>query len=112
MPEWHRRPTLISDRRDRLAHEIPQQTEHRRKCDRAALERARRANAEQLPHPQPQIERAGMHEQALPHVLVAAHVRPPEATGLIEMGTGSFQQFSPTAEQAVAADAADAPAIR
>ena len=61
---------------------------------------------------QPEIERAGMHEQSLQDVLVPAHVRAPEATGLIEMRTRSLEQFAASSEQARPAVAPDPPSIR
>ena len=48
-----------------------------------------------------------MHEQPLEHVLVAAHLRTPETTGLVEMNAGSLQQFAALAEEPLPAVAAD-----
>src|SRR3979409_1064381 len=53
-----------------------------------------------------------MHEQSFEHVLLPAHVRSPEPTRLVEMRARSLQQFAASAEEALAAISADAPAIR
>lgn len=45
-----------------------------------ALGAARRADAEERPHPQGKIEGAGMNEQSFELVLVPAYVRRPEET--------------------------------
>src|SRR5262245_60925012 len=76
------------------------------------LKSAGRANPEQFPHPEPQIECACMDQQALQHVLVAAHMRASQPTGLVQMSEGPFQQLSAPAEQPFATDTADAPSIR
>lgn len=76
---------------------------------------ARRADAEERPHPETEIERAGMNEQSFEHVLMPAHVRAPQPTRLAEMGTRSLEQFAASAasaEEPFSAVAADAPAIR
>ena len=70
---------------DRLARQTPQRAEHRAERRQTALEAAWRADAEERPHPETEIEGADMNEQSLEHVLVPAHVDSPEATGLIEV---------------------------
>jgi hypothetical protein len=42
------------------------------------LKTAWRADAEERPHPEAEIEGAGRNEQPLEHVLLPAHVRAPE----------------------------------
>jgi hypothetical protein len=59
-----------------------------------------------------EIESAGMNKQSFEHVLVPAHVRSPEPARLVEMRTGSLEQFAASAEEPLAAVAADAPSIR
>jgi hypothetical protein len=77
-----------------------------------ALEAARRADTEERSHPETEIERAGMHKQSFEHIRVSAYVRAPESTGLVKMGTRSLEQFAASAEEPLAAVAADAPSIR
>lgn len=78
----------------------------------AALQAARRADTEERPHPEAKVEGSGMHEQSFEHVLVSAHVRPPEPTGLVEMRTRSLEQFPASAEKAFSPIPANAPSIR
>ena len=49
----------------------------------AALEAARRADTEERPHPEAEIERARMNKQSFEHVLAPAPVRSSESTGLV-----------------------------
>ena len=53
-----------------------------------------------------------MHEQSLEHVFVTAHVRPPKPTSLVEMRTGSLQQFPTSPKQASSAVTANPASIR
>ena len=71
-----------------------------------------RIDTDERPHPETEIERAGVNEQSLQRVFVSAHVRSPEPTGLVEMRTRSFEQFAASAQESRAAVAADAPSIR
>ena len=41
----------------------------------------------------PRFECAGVYEQSLKHVLVSAHVRPPQPAGLAQMRTRVLEQF-------------------
>jgi hypothetical protein len=77
-----------------------------------ALKTPRRADAEERPHPQSEIERAGMHEQALQHIVVPANVRASKAASLVEMRARSLQQFAARAEEALPSGTPDAPSIR
>jgi hypothetical protein len=52
-----------------------------------------------------------MHEQSFEHVLVPAHVDSPESTRLVEMRTWSLEPFAASAEEPLAAVAADASSI-
>jgi hypothetical protein len=54
---------------------------------------------------------AGMHERSFEYVLVPAHVRTPETTGLIEMGAGSLQQLPALPEESLPAVAPDPASI-
>ena len=58
---------------------------------RAALEATRRADARQLPHEQPEIEAADLHEHALQDVGMPAQMHAAHPSGLIEMRVGTFQ---------------------
>jgi hypothetical protein len=77
-----------------------------------ALEGARGPDTEQRPHPEAKIESTGMNEQSFEHVLMPAHVRPPEPTGLGEMRTRSLEQFPASAEEAFSTIPVDPPSIR
>jgi hypothetical protein len=72
--------------------------DHRAEHHSAALETARRADTEERPHPETEIERARMNEQSFEHVLVPAHVRSSEPAGLVQMRTRSLEQFAASAE--------------
>src|SRR5919108_6065512 len=60
----------------------------------ATLKGAWGADPKEAPHPEPEVERAGVHEQPLQHVLVAADVRAAQSTGFVEMRTGTLEQFA------------------
>ena len=49
----------------------------------------------QLPHEQPQIEAADVHEQPFQDVGMPAQMHAAHAAGVIEMGVGPFQPFAP-----------------
>jgi hypothetical protein len=85
---------------DRLERESPQSIEDGDKRRQAALERARRADAEESPHPESKIEGAGMHEQPLQHILSSTHMRAPQAAGLVKMSARSLEQFAVSPEEA------------
>jgi hypothetical protein len=53
-----------------------------------------------------------MNQQSFEHILVPTHVRAPEPTRFVEMRTRSLEQFAASAEEPLAAVAADAPSIR
>jgi hypothetical protein len=63
------------------------------RCD-SALQAARRADADQLPHEESEIEAAGMDQHSLQDVRVATEVHAAHAAGLIEMGKGAFQALT------------------
>ena len=60
----------------------------------AALEAARRPDAEQLPHEQPEIQAADLQEQALEDVAVSAQVHAAHPSGCVEMRMGTFEAFT------------------
>jgi hypothetical protein len=97
---------------NRFVHETPRGAEHSREDGQAALEGAWRTDAEERAHPEPKIERAGMDEQSLEHVLVSAHMRPPQPTGLVEMRTRALEQLPASAKEAFPAFGPDATSIR
>ena len=81
---------------------------------RAALEVPRCANARQLPHEQPEIEPAGVHEHALQDVGMSAQVHSAHTAGFAEMRIGPFKPFKPFAalpQQALPARAPNPPGL-
>jgi hypothetical protein len=77
--------TSRPDRGYCVVNERPQRSDHRVERHDAALEALRRADAEERPHPETEIERAGMNKQSFKHVLVPARVRAREPTGLVQL---------------------------
>ena len=61
----------------------------------APLEAARRADADQCPHEEAQVEGACLDEQAFEDVRMPAHMRPPLAAGFVEMRVRPFEMFAP-----------------
>jgi len=96
----------------RLIDRDQEGTEPRADWRSTALKTPRRADSKERPHPQSKIERAGMHEQALQHIVVSANVRASKAAGLVEMRTRSLQQFTALEEEPLPSGTADAPPIR
>ena len=64
------------------AEEADQDGDTRR---RAALEAPRCADARQLPHEQPEIEPAHLHEQTFEDIGMAAQMHPAHAPGFVQM---------------------------
>jgi len=91
------------DSGDCVVNERPQRSDHRAERHDAALEAAWRADTEERPHPEAEIESAGMNKQSFEHVLVPTHVRSPERTRLVEMRARSLAQLAASAEQPLAA---------
>ena len=60
-------------------------------------------DARQLPHEQPKIERADVHEQALQDVGMPAQMRPAHAPRFEQMGEGALDPFAAVPEQALPA---------
>jgi hypothetical protein len=56
---------VVADQGDRLGHEALQSAEHRAKRNGTSLKRAWCADTEEQPHPEAEIERAGVQEQRL-----------------------------------------------
>ena len=77
----------------------------------APLEAARRADADQCPHEEAQVEGACLDEQAFEDVRMPAHMRPPQAAGFVEMCVRPFEMFAPPPLQSQPTRAADAPAV-
>ena len=67
--------------------------------------------ADQRSHEQAQVEGARVDEQSFEDVGVPAQMRPPHASGLVELGVGAFEAFATLALQGSAPCAADAAAI-
>src|SRR5262245_17599284 len=109
---WRQRKALTPSSVDRVEYEAPQRCKGCCERGHATLKGAWRTDAEEHPHPETEIERAGMHEQPLQHVVVAADMRATKSAGLVEMCARALEQFSAPTEEAFAATAADATAIR
>ena len=85
-----------------------QGTEH---GHRAAVEAPRRADARQLPHEQPEIEAADMHEHTLQDVGLPAQMRAAHPPGRVEMRVGTFEPLAPLPQQPLPTGAPNPPAI-
>ena len=94
--------------RDRLPGRPNQRQKAGQDRDESSLQPAWRADADQLPHEQAEIQAAGVNQQPLPNVGVAAEVHAPEAAGFIEMSEGSFQALAAEPQQAQAPRPANA----
>ena len=77
----------------------------------SALQAARRADADQLTHDEPEIEPTRMNQDALQNVGVAAQVRAPQCAGFVQVRMGSLQVLAAAAQQLLAARAANPPAV-
>ena len=75
------------------------------------LQPARRADADQLPHEEPQIETARVDQQSLQDVGVPSKMHTAHPAGLVEMREGPLQALPTQPQQAQAARAADASPI-
>ena len=91
------------------AQETDQRTDSRR---RAALEAPRCAHARQLPHQEPEIEAADVHEQTFQDIGMPAQMHAAHPAGLVEMGVGPFQELAALSQQPVPARAPNATTIR
>ena len=89
-------------------NEGPEAPEKRRG---AALEASRRADADELSHQETKVQRAGLQERPLENVLVTAQVHTPHAARPIEMREGPFEPLAALPQQALAAHAANPPAV-
>ena len=69
----------------------------------SALQAARRADADQLTHDEPEIEATGMNQQALQDVRVTAQMRAAHAARVVEMREGAFDPLAASPHQAPAA---------
>ena len=77
----------------------------------SALEAAWRADADHVPHEEPEIDAGGMNQQPLADVRVSAEVHAAHPAGFKEMSEGPFQAFAAQPQQPLAAGTANAPAI-
>src|SRR5215212_5935330 len=77
----------VDDMRPQRAHE----SDERRQ---PALHATWRADADEGPHQESQVEATDVHEEPFQDVRVAAKMRPPHSTGFIEMGVRSFQSLT------------------
>ena len=90
------------------AQEADQRAKTRR---RAALEASRPAHSRQVPHEQPQVDAADLHEQPFQDVGMPAQMDAAHPAGLVEMRVGPFQPFAPLPQQPFPARAADPPTV-
>ena len=71
--------------------------------DEPPLQPSRRAHADQLPHQESEIESAGVNQQALPDIRVAAEIYTTHPARFVEVREGSFQALTTQSHQAQAA---------
>ena len=84
---WRQRDVLTPAPADRVECEVPRLGEDGRERRQAALKGTRRADPEERPHPEIEIECVGVHEQPLQNVSVATDMCAAESAGLVEMRT-------------------------
>src|SRR5438552_7254204 len=77
----------------------------------AALKTTGGPPADRVAHQEPEIEGAGVHDQALEDVRMAAQVNLPQPAGVIDMGKRALDVFPSAPHQAPAPRAADSPTI-
>src|SRR5712692_4383192 len=77
----------------------------------AALQTARRAEADELTHEEPEIEGTGMNQDALENVRVAAQMRAPHAARVVDMRERAFDQFAASPHQAPSTSSTNPAAI-
>jgi hypothetical protein len=75
------------------------------------LKPARRADADQVAHDEPEIEAARMNQQALEDIRVAAQMRAKHPTRVVEMREGAFDPLASLTHQATAAGSTNPPPI-
>src|SRR5258708_23435990 len=88
--------------------------EHQQRGDddaQAALQAARRPDADQMTHDEPEIESARMDQQSLEDVRVTPQMRPAHAAGVVEMRERAFDPFATLPHQAASPGPANPPAI-
>src|SRR5215831_5800328 len=78
----------------------------------APLQAARRPDAEERSHEEPEIEAAAVNQQAFQDVRVAAQMRAPHPAGLVKMRVRLFQSLAATPLQPTPPPAAHAATIR
>ena len=71
----------------------------------AALEAPRCAHARQLPHQQPEIEAADVHEQTFQDIGMPAQMHVAHPAGRVEVGVGPFQKLAALPQEPVPARA-------
>src|SRR3712207_64573 len=91
------------------SHEYDEHRDHRAE---AALEPARRADAEKCPHQEAEIEAADVDDEPFQDVDVATQVRPAHSARLVEMGVRPLQALAPAPLQPMAARPADSSTVR
>src|SRR5215813_5882360 len=76
--------------------------------DQPPLKPAGRADANQLPHEQPEIEAGRVDQQPLANVRMSAEVQASHPTRLVEMREGPFQALAAEPQQPLTARTANA----
>ena len=97
--------------RDRVPQRPNQRQKRHEDRGEASLQPAWRADADQLPHEQAEIEAARVNQQSLADVGVTAEVDATEATGFIEMGEGPLEALAAESQQAQPPRTANPPTI-
>ena len=76
-----------------------------------ALQPARRADADQVTHDEPEIEATRMNQQTLQDVRVAAQMRAAHPARVVEMREGAFDALAALAHQSASASSANPSSI-
>src|SRR5262245_49117108 len=96
-------------------HALSKAARHRQKRnhdgDKPPLQPAWRADANQLPDEESEIEAARVNQQALQNVRVPAEIDTTHPSRLIQMREGPLQAFAAKSQQSQAARATNAPPI-
>ena len=90
----------------------PQRDDDGHKRRQTSLQAPWRADADERPHQEGEVEAADVHEEPFQDVRVAAQMDAPHATGFVEMRVRSFQPLAAAPLQRPPTHAADTPPVR
>lgn len=90
----------------------PQGDDDGHKRRQTSLQAPWRADADERPHQEGEVEAADVHEEPFQDVRVAAQMDAPHATGFVEMRVRSFQPLATAPVQRPPTYAADTPPVR